>query len=370
MLIDRRYFRFFDWFSFAITLTLLGIGLLFVFSSTYKPDIPFSPFFKKQLTGAIIGLFIYLFFCIKDLKTLTQLGYLGYFGSVALLVVAHIAGYSAMGAKRWIPLFFLKGQPSELAKLFLPTFISHYYENANFSTRFKNSPFPIKEALAPLIMLAITFVLILKQPDLGTALLVLFSGLILLWVAGLNKKFFLILGLCSVVSAPILWRVLKPYQQQRILVLLGQGSEQKERYQIEQSKIAIGSGGLTGKGLLKGTQNKLAFLPEDHTDFIFSVICEEWGFLGALTILILFCLLFIRILYITIKLPSASLQIISIGLVIHIMLSVCINIGMVTGILPIVGISLPLFSYGLSNLWVTLASLGWLNNIAIRRFYY
>jgi len=152
--------------------------------------------------------------------------------------------------------------------------------------------------------------------------------------------------------------------------LLGQGSEQKERYQIEQSKIAIGSGGLTGKGLLKGTQNKLAFLPEDHTDFIFSVICEEWGFLGALTILILFCLLFIRILYITIKLPSASLQIISIGLVIHIMLSVCINIGMVTGILPIVGISLPLFSYGLSNLWVTLASLGWLNNIAIRRFYY
>jgi rod shape determining protein RodA len=370
MLIDRRYFRYFDWLSFIVTLILLGLGLLFVFSSTYTPQQPISPFFKKQLIGTIIGLGIYIFFCIKDLRLLTRLGYIAYFFVIILLLYANIAGSKVMGARRWVPVLFLKGQPSELAKLFLPTLIAHYRENATIKNFFTNTLFTIKQARTPIILLAITFFLILKQPDLGTALIILFSGLILFWIAGLNKKFFLFLGLGCILCAPIFWKILKPYQQQRILVLLGSGSTQNERYQIEQSKIAIGSGGLFGKGLLKGTQNKLAFLPEDHTDFIFSVICEEWGFFGAMAIIILFCILFVRILYITIHLPNISLQIISVGLIIHIILSFCINIGMISGILPTVGISLPLFSYGLSNLWVTLASLGWLNNIAIRRFYY
>ena len=170
-------------------------------------------------------------------------------------------------------------------------------------------------------------------------------------------------------GTPFLWSVLKPYQKQRILVFLGEGSNKKERYQLEQSKIAIGSGGLTGKGLLKGTQNKLAFLPEDHTDFIFSVICEEWGFTGALIILLLFCLLFGRIIFITMQITNLFEQIISLGLLSHLMLCVITNIGMVTGILPIVGIPLPFFSFGSTHLWIGLATLGWLNNIAMRRFY-
>ncbi len=171
-------------------------------------------------------------------------------------------------------------------------------------------------------------------------------------------------------GAPILWKILKPYQQRRILVLMGYGDVRKERYQIEQSKIAIGSGGIIGKGFLKGTQNKLEFVPEDHTDFIFSVICEEWGFVGALCMLLLFGLLFLRIIYLTMQLPGLFEQIIVLGLLVHILFSVCINVGMVAGMLPIVGIPLPLVSYGLSNLWVTMASLGWINNIFIRRFYY
>jgi rod shape determining protein RodA len=153
-------------------------------------------------------------------------------------------------------------------------------------------------------------------------------------------------------------------------VLFGQGDIRKERYQIEQSKIAIGSGGVIGKGILQGTQNKLQFLPEDHTDFIFSVICEETGFIGALFILLLFGMLFARIIFVIINVKNFFDQIVAIGLLIHLLLSVCINIAMVTGMLPIVGIPLPLVSYGITNLWITLASLGWLNNIAIRRFYY
>ena len=369
-MIDKRYFRYFDWFSFVITIILLSIGLLFVFSSTYKVDKPFSIFFKKQLFGTISGLIIYFFFCLKDLRPFKRLGYFTYFLILGLLTYTLFAkGGTVMGANRWISLYFFKFQPSELIKLFLPIFLAYYFYSTS-SNLSKPHQKKFKKFVFPLFILFISFALITKQPDLGTALIVLFSGLILLWIIGLDKKFFLLSGLILAISAPFLWTNLKPYQKQRILILLGQGDEKKERYQLEQSKIAIGSGSLTGKGLLKGTQNKLAFLPENHTDFIFSVICEEWGFFGATLVLILFCLLFGRIIFITLDLSNPFEQIISIGLLSHLMLSVCINIGMVTGMLPIVGIPLPFLSYGVTHLWINLASLGWLNNIAIRRFYY
>jgi rod shape determining protein RodA len=370
-MIDKRYFRYFDLASFTLTLALLVIGLLFVFSSTYSPEKPFSVFFKKQLFGTISGLVIYFFFCIKDLRTLDKWGYLAYFFILVLLSYTFINGLITMGAKRWVSLYFFKFQPSELTKLFLPVFIAFYFEEQNQPKYHPvHHEIYFKEFIFPMLILFLSFILILKQPDLGTALITLLSGVILFWFIGINKKFFLISGLIILVGAPFLWKVLKPYQKQRIMVMLGEGDIKKERYQIEQSKIAIGSGGLTGKGLLKGTQNKLAFLPEDHTDFIFSVICEEWGFIGALLVLLLFGLLFTRLIFITIYLNNLFEQIISIGLITHIMISVCINIGMVIGILPIVGIPLPLFSYGITHLWISMASLGWLNNIAIRRFYY
>ncbi len=370
-MIDRRYFRYFDWISFGLTITLLSIGLLFIFSSTYNPEKPFSIFFKKQLFGVISGLVIYLYFCIKDLKTLDRFGYFIYFIVLALLSYTLFVNVLVMGAKRWISLYFFKFQPSELTKLFLPIFMAHYFSEQNpahYESFSKKIPF--KKFLFPLFILLISFLLVSKQPDLGTALIILFTGLIILWYIGIDKKFFLISITLITISAPFLWTVLKPYQKQRILVLMGQGDTKKERYQIEQSKIAIGSGSLTGKGFLQGTQNKLAFLPEDHTDFIFSVICEELGFAGALFILLMFALLFTRIIFIILQLNNLFEQIIAIGLLSHLMLSVCINICMVIGLLPIVGIPLPLISYGITHLWINLASLGWLNNLSIRRFYY
>ncbi len=369
-MIDTRYFRYFDWCSFFCTLSLLGIGLLFIFSTTYVEELTFSIFVKKQALGIISGLCIYFFFCIKDLRSLIRLGYFAYIGVLILLFYTSMLGFIGMGARRWISLYYFRFQPSELAKLFLPAFLGCYFFGDEITALTLPTDIETREFIFPLSMLGISTLLIIRQPDLGTGLILLFTGLLLLWLIGLSRKFLMISSIVCILAAPFFWQMLKPYQQQRVLVLLGYGDTNKEGYQSNQSKIAIGSGGLTGKGFLKGTQNKLLFLPEDHTDFIFSVICEEWGFLGALLVLGLYLLLGIRVLYIITQIPAPFIRIIAVGLLSHIMLSMCINIGMVTGLMPIVGIPLPLISYGISNLWVTLASLGLLNNIAIRRFYY
>jgi rod shape determining protein RodA len=362
-LIDRRYFRYFDWISFFLIILLAGIGLLFVFSATYKPELPFSIFFKKQLGGILGGFLIYFFFCFIDFKTLMRWGYFIYFAIIIMLVFTLFKGSIGMGGQRWINLGLFKLQPSELAKLFFPAYATYFFYTSN-------STIPsIKEFVPVLCMLLVSFILILKQPDLGTALILMFSGLLISWLAGLPKKFFIIGFSFLLVTTPVSWSLLKPYQKGRILVFLGQGERKKERYQIEQSKIAIGSGGWSGMGFLKGTQNKLQFLPESRTDFIFSVIAEEFGFLGVIMLIVLFTLLFIRLLYVILSIKSFFFQLLAVGLILHIVLAMIINICMVIGLLPIVGIPLPLVSYGLANLWVTYASLGWFNGIAIRRFY-
>ncbi len=364
-LIDRRYLHSFDWVSFFIMLVLSSIGLLFVFSSTYTPETPYSFYFKKQLFGIITGIIIYFFCCSQDYRTLERYGYFMYFITIALLLITIIKGSIGMGAQRWINVGFTKFQPAELAKLFFPAFISYYLftENQDITKMTLSNFLPI------LGVLAASFILILKQPDLGTALIVLLSGALLLWLAGLSRKFFLITLLLSGITAPLFYTQLKDYQKTRIMVFFGAGDSKKERYQIEQSRIAIGSGGLAGKGLLNGTQNTFNFLPESRTDFIFAVICEEWGFLGALLILLLYGILFLRLFAVIGTIKNFFAQLLAMGLIIHIILSTIINMSMVMGLMPIVGIPLPFISYGVSNLWISFASLGWFNSIAMRRFY-
>lgn len=363
-LIDRRYLRYFDWISFFLIIIISSIGLLVVFSATFTEKIPYSIFFKKQAFGIATGLFFYFVFCCIDYRTLCRWGYFLYFAIIGLLIFTLIKGSIGMGAQRWINLMLFKFQPSELAKLLLPSFITYYC-----STQ-KNFPqLTFKNFIPILAMIALSFLLIRKQPDLGTALIVLFSGLIMVWIAGISKKFFLISFVALLITAPVSWHFLKTYQKNRIAVFFGQGDLHNERYQIEQSKIAIGSGGISGKGFLQGTQNKFMFLPESRTDFIFSVLAEEYGFIGVCILLLLLTMLFLRIFFVTITLKNPSTQLLSIGLTIHIIISTFINISMVIGILPIVGIPLPLISYGISHLWITFASLGWINGIAMRRFY-
>ena len=359
-----RYLRYFDITSFLITLILTSISLLFVFSATYQPSNHYSVFFKKQAFGIISGYILYFFFCFLDYRFLQRWGFILYFFVLGLLIFTIIKGSIGMGARRWINLGIVKFQPSELAKLFFPAFFTHYLYTENDSF-----PFYFSSFIPILIIICISTLLIIKQPDLGTGILILFSSLLLLWVTGMKRKIFYYGLILCLITAPISYHFLHPYQKKRIAVFLGYGNDRNERYQIEQSKIAIGSGGLFGKGLLNGTQNKLLFLPESRTDFIFSVICEEWGFFGALCIIILYLFLMLRTLYIIyfIKFPFA--QLLALGLLIPCIFSTLINIGMVTGLLPIVGIPLPLMSYGITHIWITLASFGWIQGIAIRQYY-
>lgn len=359
----RRIFRATDWTTFITTLTLSAIGLLFVFSATFRTQEPFSRFFYKQAAGIGAGIAIFFIISLIDFRTLTNWSLALYAATMALLCFTLVKGSIGMGAQRWIDLGFIKFQPSELAKLFFPAFVVQYLKTEDVVVPRLHIFFPI------LGILASSAILILKQPDLGTALIIVFVGTILLWLAGIGKKFFMWSIFCALVGAPVAWHHLKPYQKQRIAVFLGEGNKRKERYHIEQSAIAIGSGGLTGKGFLQGTQNKLQFLPESRTDFIFAVLCEEWGFWGALLVLFLYFILFARIVFVVARMNSFYAQLLAIGIVLHIILSALINIGMVIGLLPVVGIPLPFMSYGISHLLISFASLGWYNSIACRRFY-
>lgn len=363
MLIDRRYLFNFDWISFSLTWALTALGLAFVYSSTTTPDIPYSLYFKKQAMGLCIGLIIYLFFALKDYRKLCRWGYFAYFLVILLLVFTLIKGKIGMGARRWIDLKLFKFQPSEITKLFFPSFLTYYFYTEN------DVPLYTMDTFIPILgVLAFSSLLILKQPDLGTAIIFFSSGLIMLWFSGIGNRFFRWGLLCALLIAPIAWKTLRPYQQKRVLVFLGAGDNQKERYQIEQSKIAIGSGELTGKGFSKGTQNTLMFLPESRTDFIFAVVCEEWGFLGALLLIIMYVLLFVRIMLRLQKVPTFFAQLLGIGILSPVILATFINIAMVCDMLPVVGIPLPLISYGITSLWITLASLGWIQGITTRTF--
>jgi rod shape determining protein RodA len=355
--------RSFDYITFILMLLLAACGLLFIFSATYNPEKPFSSFFIKQCIGICSGIIIYFLCLIPDYRSIMRWGHIAYFGVIFLLICTLIKGSIGMGGKRWLDLMFFKFQPSELAKCLLPAYIINYLH------LYKKTVIYSFTFFVPLLaMIGLSFILIQKQPDLGTALIVLCSSLILCWLAGLHRNFFIYSALIIGITAPLIWTcVLRDYQKNRIIVFFGQGNQYKEGYQIEQASIAIGSGGLWGKGLFNGTQNRLRFLPESRTDFIFAVLCEELGLFGALAILTCYLLLFLRAFLLIQTLKDVYAQLFATGLLLHIVLATIINIGMVLGIMPIVGIPLPLMSYGLSNLWITFASLGLFQNLMLRR---
>lgn len=359
-----RYFRYFDWLSFSIVCALSIIGLLFILSATYIPEQPYSFYYKKQLIGCLFGFIIYGLLCLADYRVCMRWAYFSYVALLALLAFTLVKGSIGMGAQRWINLFFFKIQPSELAKILFPGFASYHLYSYKNTDRFYFSDFiPI------IVMLGISFILIKKQPDLGTALIVVFVGFFFLWLAGMSRWIFISGFLFCVLAAPLLWQCLKPYQKNRIEVFLGAGQSNKERYQIEQAAIAIGSGGLLGKGFLQGTQNKLNFLPASRTDFIFAVISEEWGFAGALMIIILYCILFLRMCTTIQRMNDSHSKLLASSVIAHVLFSTIINIAMALGMLPIVGIPLPFISYGLCNLWVTFASFGWIQGIYMQHAY-
>ena len=257
---------------------------------------------------------------------------------------------TASGSQRWINLYFINLQPSELMKIAIIVCFSRYFHREQITTvsSFKNLSLSI-------VILVLPIVLVISQPDLGTSILIAVSGLIVLWLAGLNVKYFFYSSLVMLVSFPFIISFLKPYQKLRILSFfnpdrdpLGSG------YQIIQSKIAVGSGGLTGKGFLKGTQSYLEFLPEKHTDFIFTLFSEEHGFIGSVILLLIYAILIYRILKIGSISRSYFGRLFCYGFGSAIFVYIAVNMSMVLGLLPIVGSPLPIMSYGGSSMLATM----------------
>jgi rod shape determining protein RodA len=253
---------------------------------------------------------------------------------------------TANNSTRWINLYFLNLQPSELMKIAIIVCFARYYHRMQ-SADIQNYRF----LLIPIILLVIPCYLVIMQPDLGTSILIAGSGIVVIWIAGLNIKYFVYSSLLLLVSFPFIVSILKPYQKARILTFfnpdrdpLGAG------YQIIQSKIAIGSGGFFGKGYLKGTQSYLEFLPEKHTDFIFTLFSEEFGFLGSIILMLLYILLISRVISIGFSVRSFFAKLYCFGFASAVFIYVFVNIAMVLGLLPIVGAPLPIMSYGGSSM--------------------
>jgi len=357
-----RLTRYFDWLNGALVAVITCIGLLFVFSATHGAEHHFSLSFKKQLFGMVSGALIYAACALLDYRVLARYGYFAYLAVIGLLAFTLIKGAVGMGAQRWLSLFFFRWQPSELAKLLFPAFVAHYIHTHDRAVYY------VRDFAVPLFILLLSFLLILRQPDLGTALVILFSGGAMLWLAGLSRRFIFLALVLIATAMPLMWYgMLRQYQKDRVLAFFGYGQVYRERYQTEQSMIAVGSGGITGKGLLRGTQNKFKFLPESRTDFIFAVLCEEWGFVGAFVVMLLYLALFLRLFVLVALVKPLHTQLLALGLVMPLVTSAFVNIAMVLGLLPVVGVPLPLMSYGISNLWVSMASLGWLQGISAQQ---
>ncbi|MCV6599439.1 MAG: rod shape-determining protein RodA [Alphaproteobacteria bacterium] len=321
-----------------------------------------NPWASKQILRFFLGFAGMMIIAFMDLKTILKLSYLAYFGSLVLLVLVEIVGDVGMGAQRWIDLGFMKLQPSEVMKIALIMALARY-----FNATEENSMKSIKFLIPPSLMILLPVLLVLKQPDLGTALILVGLGASVFILCGLSYKLLGIAVLLVSGSLPFVWNYgLKDYQRGRVLTFLNPERDPLgEGYHIIQSKIAFGSGGLWGRGFLKGSQSYLNFLPEKQTDFIFTLFAEEWGFAGVCLVMLLYTLILIYGFIVALNCQNIFGKILATGININLFLYIFINIGMITGMLPVVGVPLPLFSYGGTVMLITMAGFGFILNTAI-----
>tara|TARA_B100001996_G_scaffold132246_1_gene100590 strand:+ start:611 stop:1735 length:1125 start_codon:yes stop_codon:yes gene_type:complete len=340
-------------FDIWLILSILALGFVGVISMYSSDGGEFSYHTKSHIIRFTIFFFLMVLLSFVRIKFWHTMGYFFYLIVVLLLIYASLHGITASGSQRWINLYFLNLQPSELMKIAVIICFAKYYHRmqVNNVNKFRN-------LLTPIIILLIPIVLVLSQPDLGTSILIALSGLVVIWLSGVNIKYFIYTGLALIVSAPFVISFLKPYQKLRILSFfdperdpLGAG------YQIIQSKIAVGSGGIWGKGYLKGTQSYLEFLPEKHTDFIFTLYSEEFGFVGSLALLLIYSLMIYRIIVIGSMCRSFFSKLYCYGFGSAIFVYIVVNMCMVLGLLPIVGSPLPIISYGGSSMLATMIGL-------------
>jgi len=362
---DKRLYQNFDWGIAATVAALCLVGMATVYSAVMAmTPAPQGALFVRQAIWFCIGLTLMSICCLFDYKALDKWANVIYVACVALLVLVFFGGKVVGGAKRWLDLGPISIQPSEIMKIAIIIIIARYY-----SKHADTGGVTMRKLMVPIALTLVPFILILKQPDLGTALLVcIIVGSMTIFVK-IEKRAFVFLTIFFLVSIPIVSFFLKGYQKQRILTFLNPELDPLNAgYHIIQSKIAIGSGMISGKGFLRGTQSALSFLPEQHTDFIFSVWAEEWGFIGSMGILALFLTLILLGLNVAYRCRDSFGSLLATGITIMIFWQVFINIGMVMGLMPVVGVPLPFVSYGGSSVLTMMISVGILLNISMRRF--
>ena len=333
-------------------IVLLSIISVFVMYSTDGGEILYHT--KSHFIKILVFFTLMMVISFFNIKFWHITSYIFYFSIILLLIWVAMYGIKASGSQRWVDLYFIVLQPSELMKIGIILCLAKYYHRLKIDS--VNSLLSITVALTIII---IPIILVLAQPDLGTSILIASSGLIILWLGGVKIKYFFVSFITFLISLPFIISFLKPYQKLRILTFLDPDRDPLGAgYQIIQSKIAIGSGGFSGKGFLKGTQSYLEFLPEKHTDFIFTLFSEEFGFLGSIGLLIIYTIIIIRIIRIGVLSRSNFAKFFCFGFAFAIFIYIVVNLSMVLGLLPIVGSPLPIMSYGGSSMLATMIGFG------------
>ena len=347
---------------FVILLTLTAcIGFAMLYSAAGGD---FDPWASRQMVRFGVGMVGMIVVALTDIRLWLRYAYAFYFLVLALLVAVEISGFVGMGAQRWISLGFFNVQPSELMKVAMVLALARYFHGGSIED--VGRPMYL---IPPIAMVAVPAVLILRQPDLGTTLMLGLASLGIFFAAGVRMWKFIVLGGLGLVSAPVAWlMLLREYQKQRILTFINPESDTLgSGYHIIQSKIALGSGGMFGKGFMQGTQSHLNFLPEKQTDFIFTMLAEEFGMVGGLTLIALYTLLLVYGLFIAMSSRNHFGRLVGIGVTMTFFLYIFINVAMVMGLIPVVGVPLPLVSYGGTAMLTLMFGFGLLLCVHIHR---
>ncbi len=366
MKIDKRKLYHLDWYLIINGLVLFAIGIFNLVSATSSFSSGSYNFIMKQLIAFCVGLILVFVLLQYDYRTIANHSKWLYLAALAFIVLVLVIGMIAGGAKRWINIFGVSLQPSEFMKPILVVFLA----NMLYEKKRERQILSLRDISMPLLATVIPFILIVKQPDLGTGVIIVLTCLCILWYVGLKKSTYALLVSVGAVIPFIAWKFLmKPYQKMRVLSFINIDADPSGfGYHAKQAIIAVGSGGFLGKGYMAGTQHKLQFIPEHHTDFIFTVFGEEWGFVGSIILFLLFISFINRCLKIAQTAYDDLGSIIAFGLASIVYLQFTINVMMAIHLAPVVGIPLPFISYGGSSLLSMLVSAGLLLNIAMRRY--
>ncbi len=338
--------------NFLIIVSLILLGLFGVASLYSAAGGNWDPWAKNHLIRLIFGIFLMIILAFLPHKIFFKLSFLSFLIGILSLILVKFIGTG--NVQRWITFGGINFQPSEAMKIALILILARYFDHVSRIDLDK-----LKSYILPLFLIFLPGILVISQPDLGTGLTIILLGLAILFFVGISMKFVILCFIILASSVPFIWNQLYDYQKDRILVFLNPELDSLgSGYQIIQSKIAIGSGGIFGKGYLLGSQSRLNYLPEKHTDFIFTLISEELGFLGSIFIILIFCILITSILKISFRVKTLFSKIVTFGIGFLLFLYLSLNIGMVCGLLPVVGAPLPLISYGGTSLLTVLIGVG------------